>query len=164
MHYQHSIGVVTGGASGLGLATARRRLAKGMQVVIAVLPRSPGAAVAAELGAAAHFVAADVSSDQQMTAVFDTARSLGPVRALVHCAGRGGPLRLLDRDGKPGSLADRAHQGQPGHGGAASAEAGPGRRVRRAGAAYPREPHAQRRDHPAGRRVAHGAALNRERA
>ena len=110
MHYQHSIGVVTGGASGLGLATARRLLAKGMQVVIADLPTSPGAAVAAELGAAlgtpAHFVAADVSSGEQMAAVFDKALSLGPVRALVHCAGRGGPVRLLDREGKPGSLAD----------------------------------------------------------
>ena len=106
MHYQDSIGVVTGGASGLGLATARRLLAKGMQVVIADLPTSAGAAVAAELGPMAHFMAADVSSGEQMSAVFDLARALGPVRALVHCAGRGGPVRLLDRDGKPGSLAD----------------------------------------------------------
>ena len=106
MHYQHSIGVVTGGASGLGLATARRLLGLGMQVVIADLPTSPGAAVAAELGALAHFVAADVSHGEQMAAVFDRALALGPVRALVHCAGRGGPLRLLDRDGRPGSLAD----------------------------------------------------------
>ena len=106
MHYENSVGVVTGGASGLGLATARRLLAKGMQVVIADLPSSAGAAVAAELGAAAHFVAADVSSGPQMEAVFDRALSLGPLRALVHCAGRGGPVRLLDRDGKPGSLAD----------------------------------------------------------
>ena len=106
MDYPHSIGVVTGGASGLGLATARRLLAKGMQVVIADLPTSAGTAVAAELGGAAHFVAADVSSGEQMAAVFDLARSLGPVRALVHCAGRGGPVRLLDREGRPGSLAD----------------------------------------------------------
>ena len=106
MHYQHSIGVVTGGASGLGLATVRRLLAKGMQVVLADLPTSPGAAVAVELGAMAHFVAADVSDGAQMAEVFKRARALGPVRALVHCAGRGGPLRLLDRDGQPGSLAD----------------------------------------------------------
>ncbi len=106
MQYQDSVGVVTGGASGLGLATARRLLAKGMQVVIADLPGSRGSEVAAELGAAAHFVAADVSSGEQMAVVFDLARSLGPVRALVHCAGRGGPVRLLDREGQPGSLAD----------------------------------------------------------
>ena len=106
MQYDNSIGVVTGGASGLGLASARRLLAKGMQVVIADLATSRGAEVAAELGPQAHFLAADVTSDAQMTAVFDLALSLGPVRALVHCAGRGGPVRLLDREGKPGSLAD----------------------------------------------------------
>ena len=49
MHYEHSIGVVTGAAPGLGLATARRLLAKGRQGVIADLPSSPGAAVAARL-------------------------------------------------------------------------------------------------------------------
>ena len=97
MHYQHSIGVVTGDASGLGLATVRRLLAKAMQVVIADLPTSAGAAVAAELGTAAHFVAADVSVGEQMAAVFDRAPALGPVRALVHCAGRGGPLRMAPR-------------------------------------------------------------------
>ena len=104
MDYQHSIGVVTGGASGLGLATVKRLRAKGMVVVFADLPTSPGAAVAAELGEGVHFVAADVSNGEQMAAVFDAALALGPVRALVHCAGRGGPVRLLDRDGQPGSL------------------------------------------------------------
>jgi len=104
MDYQHSIGVVTGGASGLGLATVKRLRAKGMVVVFADLPNSPGAAVAAELGEGVHFVAADVSNGEQMAAVFDAALALGPVRALVHCAGRGGPVRLLDRDGQPGSL------------------------------------------------------------
>ena len=104
MDYQHGIGVVTGGASGLGLATVKRLRAKGMVVVIADLPTSPGAAVAAELGAGVHFVAADVSNGEQMAAVFEAALALGPVRALVHCAGRGGPVRLLDRDGQPGSL------------------------------------------------------------
>ena len=104
MDYQHGIGVVTGGASGLGLATVKRLRAKGMVVVFADLPTSPGAAVAAELGEGVHFVAADVSNGEQMAAVFDAALALGPVRALVHCAGRGGPVRLLDRDGQPGSL------------------------------------------------------------
>lgn len=104
MDYQHGIGVVTGGASGLGLATVKRLRAKGMTVVFADLPTSSGAAVAAELGEGVHFVAADVSNGEQMAAVFDAALALGPVRALVHCAGRGGPVRLLDRDGQPGSL------------------------------------------------------------
>ena len=106
MDYPRSIGVVTGGASGLGLATVKRLLAKGMQVVIVDLPVSKGAEIAESLGSAAHFVAADVSSGEQMTAVFERAAALGAVRALVHCAGRGGAVRLVDRDGKPGSLAD----------------------------------------------------------
>ena len=106
MDYSNSVGVVTGGASGLGLATVRRLVAKGMAVVIADLPSSKGAERAAELGTGVHFVAADVADGAQMTAVFELAASLGPVRALVHCAGRGGPLRLLDRDGQPGSLQD----------------------------------------------------------
>ena len=106
MDYPHSIGVVTGGASGLGLATVKRLLAKGMQVVIVDLPLSKGAEIAASLGSAAHFAAADVSNGEQMTAVFERAAVLGAVRALVHCAGRGATVRLVDRDGKPGSLAD----------------------------------------------------------
>lgn len=100
------VAVVTGGASGLGLASVRRLRAKGLPVVIADLPGSRGAEVAAELGDGVHFVAADVSSGEQMSAVFERAMSLGAVRALVHCAGRGGPVRLLDKEGRPGSLAD----------------------------------------------------------
>jgi len=96
--------VVTGGASGLGLATARRLLAGGASVVIADLPSSDGAAVAEELGPQAQFVAADVTSEEEMEAVYDAAVDRGPLRVLVHCAGRGGPVRLVDRDGTPGSL------------------------------------------------------------
>ncbi len=98
--------VVTGGASGLGLATARRLVAEGAQVVIADLPGSKGAEVARELGANARFVPGDVVDEAQMTAVFEAAASAGPpLRAVVHCAGRGGPVRVLDKEGNPGSLA-----------------------------------------------------------
>jgi NAD(P)-dependent dehydrogenase (short-subunit alcohol dehydrogenase family) len=96
--------VVTGGASGLGLATARRLLDGGAQVVIADLPSSDGAAVAEQLGPRARFVAADVTSEDQMEAVYDAAVEFGPLRVLVHCAGRGGAVRLVSRDGSPGSL------------------------------------------------------------
>lgn len=94
--------LVTGGASGLGLATARRLRAQGAQVVIADLPDSAGAAVAAELGA--HFVPADITDEAQTAAACDAAQALAPLRVLVHCAGRGGPVRLLDKEGHPGSL------------------------------------------------------------
>ncbi len=104
MRLEGSSVVVTGGASGLALATVKRLLAAGASVTIADLPSSDGAAVAEGLGPDAHFVAADVRSPEQMTAVFDEAESHGPVRALVHCAGRGGALRLVDREGNPGDL------------------------------------------------------------
>ena len=96
--------LVTGGASGLGLATTRRLVDAGASVVIVDLPSSSGEEVAAELGEAVRFVAGDVTSEEQMTEAFDAAEERGPVRALVHCAGRGGALRLVEKDGTPGSL------------------------------------------------------------
>ncbi len=97
--------LVTGGASGLGLASATRLLAAGMAVTIVDLPSSAGALGARDLGANARFAAADVQDAAQMDAALDVAASFGrPLRAVVHCAGRGGPVRVLDRDGRPGSL------------------------------------------------------------
>jgi NAD(P)-dependent dehydrogenase (short-subunit alcohol dehydrogenase family) len=96
--------VVTGGASGLGRATAQRLVALGARVVIADLPSSDGAAVAAQLGHGTQFVAADVTDEAQMREVFATASARAPLRVTVHCAGRGAPLRILDKNGEPGSL------------------------------------------------------------
>ena len=96
--------VVTGGASGLGRATAERLIREGAHVVLADLPVSDGEAVARELGGSTRFMAADVTDEAQMEAVFDAAEQLGPLRAVVHCAGRGGPLRVVDKNGLPGSL------------------------------------------------------------
>jgi NAD(P)-dependent dehydrogenase (short-subunit alcohol dehydrogenase family) len=72
--------------------------------VIIDLPTSNGAEVAAGLGAGAHFSAADVTDPEAVDAALDLAGGLGDVRALVHCAGRGGTVRLVERDGSPGSL------------------------------------------------------------
>lgn len=94
--------IVTGGASGLGAATVRRLTGEGAKVVILDLPSSAGAQVAAELGAT--FVAADVTDPDSVNEALDAAENLAPLRALVHCAGRGGAVRLVDRDGNPGSL------------------------------------------------------------
>jgi NAD(P)-dependent dehydrogenase (short-subunit alcohol dehydrogenase family) len=77
---------------------------QGAHVVIADLPVSDGKSVAAQLGQQTRFVAADVTSEADMAAVFDAAESLGTLRAVVHCAGRGGPLRVVDKQGFPGSL------------------------------------------------------------
>jgi NAD(P)-dependent dehydrogenase (short-subunit alcohol dehydrogenase family) len=97
--------VVTGGASGLGLATVRRLLDEdAATVVIADLARSDGEKVASELGDRVRFVPADVRDSDALGQVFDAAEAAAPLRAVVHCAGRGGPVRLVNRDGSPGSL------------------------------------------------------------
>jgi NAD(P)-dependent dehydrogenase (short-subunit alcohol dehydrogenase family) len=96
--------VVTGGASGLGRASVERLVKLGAKVVIADLPNSAGAEVAKEIGDAVSFVAADVTDPDQMTAVLEAARKVGPFRATVHCAGAGGPVRVVDKEGNPGSL------------------------------------------------------------
>ena len=104
MELEGIVAVVTGGASGLGRATAERLVAGGAKVVIADLPVSNGEVVASEIGGGTVFVAADVTDTDQMNAVFDAADEMGMLRAVVHCAGRGGPIRVVDRDGNPGSL------------------------------------------------------------
>ncbi|MGI5242250.1 SDR family NAD(P)-dependent oxidoreductase [Dactylosporangium sp. CA-139066] len=98
--------LVTGGASGLGLATARRLVKQGARVVILDLPGSAGAQVADELGADASFVAGDVTTEEGVSAALDAAQEQGTLRAVVHCAGRGHTMRVLNKDGSPGSLDD----------------------------------------------------------
>jgi len=97
--------IVTGGASGLGLGTARELVARGAKVVLLDLPSSPGEESAKELGDAATFVAADVTDTAGVEAALDAAEANGPIRAVVHCAGRGGDrLRIIDKERNPGSL------------------------------------------------------------
>jgi NAD(P)-dependent dehydrogenase (short-subunit alcohol dehydrogenase family) len=104
MNLTGSSAVVTGGASGLGLASVKRLLEAGVaHVVLADLPSSDGKAVAESLPRVT-FVPADVRSPEDMEQVFDAAEGQAPVRALVHCAGRGGAVRLVNRDGSPGDL------------------------------------------------------------
>jgi NAD(P)-dependent dehydrogenase (short-subunit alcohol dehydrogenase family) len=98
--------LVTGGASGLGLATARRLVKAGAHVVLLDLATSAGAEAVAELGDRARFVAGDVTTEEGVTPALDAADELGPLRAVVHCAGRGHAMRILQRDGSPGSLED----------------------------------------------------------
>jgi NAD(P)-dependent dehydrogenase (short-subunit alcohol dehydrogenase family) len=97
--------LVTGGASGLGRATAEALIRAGAQVTITDLPTSAGAAAAAELGAGTRFVPADITDEATMNLALDAAEERGPLRAVVHCAGRGGDrLRILDKEGNPGAL------------------------------------------------------------
>jgi NAD(P)-dependent dehydrogenase (short-subunit alcohol dehydrogenase family) len=99
-----SVAVVTGGASGLGEATVRRLAKAGARVVIVDLPGSAGQQVADSLGDEILFAAADVTDTDQVNAALDVAQEMGGIRTLVHCAGKGGPIRVVDRDGNPGSM------------------------------------------------------------
>ena len=92
-----SVAVVTGGASGLGLATARTLSAAGARAVIIDLPSAPGEERAAEFGGA--FAPADVTDEAQVTAALDTAAALGPIRVIVNCAGIGTPGRVIGKGG-----------------------------------------------------------------
>lgn len=97
--------LVTGGASGLGAATAAAIVDGGGRVVIADLPSSDGEATAASLGDAAMFRAVDITDEHSLAEALDSARSHGPLRGAVHCAGRGGDrLRILDKEGDPAPL------------------------------------------------------------
>ncbi|MBI3227017.1 MAG: 3-hydroxyacyl-CoA dehydrogenase [Mycolicibacterium cosmeticum] len=96
MEIKDSVAVVTGGASGLGLATTKRLLDAGASVVVIDLK---GEEVVAELGARAKFVAANVTDEDAVTKALDIAESLGPVRINVNCAGIGNAVKTLGKDG-----------------------------------------------------------------
>jgi NAD(P)-dependent dehydrogenase (short-subunit alcohol dehydrogenase family) len=98
--------VVTGGASGLGLATARRLIDRKARVVLVDLASAPGEAAVEQLGPAASFVPSDVLDEAAFAKALDAAEQSGPLRAVVHCAGRGGDrLRILNEEGQPNDFA-----------------------------------------------------------
>jgi len=94
-----AVAVVTGGASGLGLATARRLTKAGAGVVLLDLPTSAGEQVAADLGERVRFAPADVTDPASVAAALDLAEELGALRVVVNCAGIGPPARVLGRGG-----------------------------------------------------------------
>lgn len=106
MQVEGKAALVTGAASGLGAATARRLAKEGARVVVLDMNEEAGVAVAKEIGGA--FVHADVTSADDVRAALDVSDSLGELRALVHCAGKGGPVRVVDRDGHAGIQDDFA--------------------------------------------------------
>jgi NAD(P)-dependent dehydrogenase (short-subunit alcohol dehydrogenase family) len=88
--------LVTGGASGLGRATAELLLERGARVVLFDLPTSAGEEVARELGSSARFVAGDVTSEEDAQAAVAAA---GDLRIAINCAGIGSGARIVGRDG-----------------------------------------------------------------
>jgi NAD(P)-dependent dehydrogenase (short-subunit alcohol dehydrogenase family) len=89
--------IVTGGASGLGAATAHRLAERGANVVIADISEDNGKKVAASIGGS--YARVDVTSTEDIIAATELAKSLGPLRVLVNCAGTGFAGRTVGRDG-----------------------------------------------------------------
>ncbi len=96
--------IVTGGASGIGAASAKLLAARGAKVVIADLQEDRGKALADELGGA--FCKVDVTVTDDIIDAVEMAKSIGPVRVLVNSAGIGAAQRTVGKDGTYESAAD----------------------------------------------------------
>jgi NAD(P)-dependent dehydrogenase (short-subunit alcohol dehydrogenase family) len=96
---QGSVALVTGGASGLGLATATQLAAAGAGVVVLDLPNSAGEQVAADLGDRVTFVGGDITSESDVASAVAAAAELGPLRIAVNCAGIGAGARTVGKEG-----------------------------------------------------------------
>lgn len=105
MDVQGKVALVTGGASGLGRATAQRLHRAGAIVVSADLPTSADASAVVEQ-TGVHFVAVDVVDETGVQAAVDHACELGELAVVVNCAGIGNAIRVVTRDGTAFPLAD----------------------------------------------------------
>ncbi|HWH32278.1 MAG TPA: SDR family NAD(P)-dependent oxidoreductase, partial [Egibacteraceae bacterium] len=100
MRIQGKVAVVTGGASGLGRATAEGLVQAGASVVVCDLPSSDGEAVAKELGERARFAPTDVTSETDVQAAVElAAETFGGLHIAVNCAGVGWAQRVLGKQG-----------------------------------------------------------------
>ena len=96
--------IVTGGASGIGAATARLLAKRGAKVVVADLQEDKGNAVAKEIGGA--FCKVDVTKTDDIVNAIEMAKSMGPLRVLVNSAGIGWAQRTVGKDGSYDSAAN----------------------------------------------------------
>ncbi len=96
MQIKDAVAVVTGGASGLGLATTKRLLDAGASVVVIDLREGEELG---KLGERVKFASADVTDPEAVGQALDVAESLGPLRINVNCAGIGSAAKTLGKDG-----------------------------------------------------------------
>ena len=97
MQIKDSVFIITGGASGLGAATARMIVAGGGKVVLADVQVEAGEKLAAELGG--QFLKCDVTSEADGLAVAAAATAMGTLRGLVNCAGVAPAVKTVGKDG-----------------------------------------------------------------
>jgi NAD(P)-dependent dehydrogenase (short-subunit alcohol dehydrogenase family) len=103
MRIEDSVFLITGGGSGLGLATARELVGLGGRVLLLDINAEAGAKAAAELGERARFLRADISSEADgRAAVEDALQAFGAVHGLVNCAGVAPAEKVLGRNGAHG--------------------------------------------------------------
>ncbi len=100
MKYADARAVVTGGASGLGLAVARHIAAAGGRVTLLDVQEGPGVTAATTIGGGTGFAKCDVTSETEVNSAMDAARAaMGSINLLVNCAGVIGAGRVLGKNG-----------------------------------------------------------------
>lgn len=104
MELKNASAIVTGGASGIGAASARLLAKRGAKVVVADLQADKGEELAKEIGGA--FCKVDVTNTQDIINATEMAKSMGPIRALVNSAGIGWAQRTVGKDGSYESAAN----------------------------------------------------------
>jgi NAD(P)-dependent dehydrogenase (short-subunit alcohol dehydrogenase family) len=104
MEINGSSAIITGGASGLGEATARTLAARGVRVTVFDRNEERGKEVVAEIGDHANFIGGDVTEPEDCQKAVDQAADGGNLRIAVNCAGTGWVGRVINRDGSPHDL------------------------------------------------------------
>jgi NAD(P)-dependent dehydrogenase (short-subunit alcohol dehydrogenase family) len=100
MELKDKVAIVTGGASGLGEACARRFALEGANIGVLDMDEEKGSRLAAELGAQAIYCRTDVTSEQSVQAAVDsTVAEFGGIHLVINCAGVGTPAKVLGKNG-----------------------------------------------------------------
>lgn len=99
MQIKGHVALITGGASGLGGASARMWVEQGGSVLIADVNAELGKALASSLGESARFVSCDVTSESDAQSAVDAAKAMGTVSCLINCAGIGKAMKTVGKDG-----------------------------------------------------------------
>ena len=105
MEINGSSAIITGGASGLGEATARKLASQGVRVTVFDRNEEGAKQVVGEIGGTANYVAGDVTDPDDCQKAVDQAADGGNLRIAVNCAGTGWVGRVINRDGSPHDLA-----------------------------------------------------------
>jgi NAD(P)-dependent dehydrogenase (short-subunit alcohol dehydrogenase family) len=100
MDIKNSVAIITGGASGLGEATARALVERGGRVALLDLDKEMGERLASELGDAAIFCPGDVSNEKEVDGVVEKVKDVfGTFQIVVNCAGVGGDIKVVGKKG-----------------------------------------------------------------